>query len=423
MSKRHKKRYITSYSHTKKSGGRFKKLVIAICTIVSMVCLGLDAIAISYKLNAPEKAITKDYVLGMQTLADGSDSKPFAEMQIYANADYSGIPCVDLKLNYFWDIEQSAFVSRGLQYTSAANCSQIDLFNSDQVLEHIDKSGWWLWTETTDNYYITKKPAYSYQYFSIDDYKTTSLDDELDKKPVFKVQLGKDLYLMELKDSEMSDDTLVYGYSDPVYYGYYAKNWYQRYDIYYLLNLLYNRVYTDRNTHTIPYGASEQLVFEIGDLFEYYPLAEDGQSFLKNKVSGIAKDKVVEYVNTYLAVQVTLKEEGITKAEQSLFNCVKGSCTYNTRKDYATTAHFESQTVLNVTNSNCKLLPTNNSNHFYLALTTSFINAYNIYKDSVLLNVNIDTDYFDSLGITIDGFILPTAFSVWQCNINTLEAV
>lgn len=419
MSKKHRNKSQNNTFKGKSSGGVFKKIGIIAISLVTCICVVLDCWALSVALTGDRKVASKTFEYGLQRTQNG-DAKYFCELQFYSNKNKNGVMCLDVKLNYMMDENQERFYSQGMQYVATSpdvDEIKFEAVNRDATdSAHAEIGGAWFWKDENHYRYADRYPTNVsvHNYASSDDYANTIESTKpLSDNPSFKIQLGSDLYLMKFTDRTANsvedfnklDSKFIAGH------GYDKSNLWENFYTYYSRMNIYEfvyRLYQAIQDETLAYGVDHPMVFEFGDWFDYY--SYDGKKEIYTEETrvndDITKNKILNDIKTYMAIKVTKSEDGITKASQSLFNCVNGKSTYNTSGDYSNMEYFIGRTVIDVTIKDCELVGTAEENKFKIKLSTKFVEFYSQFKDSIVLDINIDTTYYDELGITIDGFTL-----------------
>lgn len=387
-----------------------KKFLIVVMSIICFVSIGIDAWYLYVMKYAPEKIVSQTYEVGEQRVLkeDGStDSKAFIELNIFDNV-------FEMKFNYMLDETQTQFASQGVQYVS--NNSTLEFsgkystspYYKNLYSSRVDKSG--VANRDYHNYYnivLTNKQynnlnVYSYQ--STDDYETClGSTNKIDDDTMFKIQIGNDLYGMKFKYVQIKDNfkigqDLNVSYDMPhlwqVIYNYDYNDYYKACDLSYFSELVYSAC------RSVPAGTSKNLVFEFGDLFDYYKYNEETKQYSKNSVETDEYSKIVADVKSYYCVKVTKHDGVLESSSQSIFNCYAGKMNYNTQESFDD--YFIGRRIVKLNYLDFDYIEIA-LGEYQLSLSSSFRNWYYAYRNSIQLDITIDIDYLETLGIKYKG--------------------
>lgn len=388
-----------------------KKFLIVLMSIICFVSIGIDAWYLYVMKYAPEKIVSQTYEVGEQRVLkeDGStDSKAFIELNVFDNV-------FEMKFNYMLDETQTQFASQGVQYVS--NSSTLDFsgkYSTNPYYENlyssrVEKSG--IANRDYHNYYnivLTNKQYNNlnvYNYQSADDYETClGSTNKIDDETMFKIQIGDDLYGMKFKYVKLRNEfkigqDLNVSYDMPhlwqVIYNYEYNDYYKACDISYFSELVYSAC------RSVPAGTSKNLVFEFGDLFDYYKYNEETKQYSKNTVETDEYSKIVADVKSYYCVKVTKHEGVLESSSQSIFNCYAGKMNYNTQESFDD--YFIGRGIVKLDYLDFEFLETDITGEYELALSSSFRAWYYDYRNKIALDITIDKDYLDTLHIKYKG--------------------
>ena len=408
--------------------GAWKTLGIILCAILFLACAFVDVWFLYIWLYGDVKTVVNTYEVGLQTLADGSSTKYFIEVEYYSNENKNGYECFEIKFNYLLDEEQTNFFSQGLQYVANSMSDNIDF----ELINTFTDRHFTYWDAGGNHYerdllytYTMGNSSSSYNYSSGDNYETTTIStNPIGDNSYFRVQLDEDLYLMKFKSSyregRVPDDYSQVlekdsGYYSPAIYCYYKDNDYLLYDTSYFSQLLYNAM------STIPNGTQSAVLFEFGNIFDYYAYDELLGTYDNQPIEDTTK--VITDMSSYYSIHVTKHADGIQRASESLFNCVHGSSTFNISTSGVEEDYFIGRTIVD-----CDIYDFDYINiadgYCLLSLKDSFVNYYSQYSNIISLSVCIDLDELDELGIKFYGFDEDSRlnnFSIYDCY--TLETV
>lgn len=389
-----------------------KLKITAICSLIALLigCIVIDVWYFYIRQYGNEKVVSHTYEVGLQTTTDGN-TKYFMEVNAFDN-------CYEVKFNYMLDENQTAFFSQGLQYYNSN--SKVDFINTTKVVLAEYKENWAGWE--TSHYDHKNVITASFggtnrlNYMSSDDYINTSIStNPIGDKTYFKIQLGEDLYLMKLKGEINISEYVRYNQ------GWWHSEYYRTSDVYdidYLTGMLFKGI------SSLPYGANQAVIFEFGDLFNYYEYNESSGQYDRPVIPNKA-ELIEEDIKSYYSIKVTKHEGNITKASESIFNCVNGSMSFNLSNDYSSDDYFIGRTIIDTTLSHFDLVKVTDTD-VALKLKTNFVNCYtqSKYKDKIYLTVLIDLDKLAEENLNFIGFTADSGlsnFTITSCQ--TVETV
>lgn len=396
-----------------------KKFLIIIASILFCCFLSIDIWYLAILLHAPQKVVSKTYEVGLQEIKKSDDeseedtTKYFMEINSYDNL-------FEIKFNYMLDEQQTAFYSQGIQLFAPVgqkiNFSRTykNTIDGEKFFEQNAGLG-----RVTKTNYLLGDAEYKYinynNYQSGDDYKTTTYStNPIDNNTMFKIQIGNELYGMKFKGTDSSikyqpefyvtekSHTDNFGFWINQYYDYY----YRQCDIHYFVELVYRSIFRDGST--LKYGSNQVVTFEFGDLFNYYKCVNESAGIYEEDC---IKDTslIVKDVKSYYAIKINLHEGVAQSAKNSIFNCVNGSVYYanNNKVDNSEeapkTTYFAGKAVRKLDIRDFELVNIG-GNKRKLKLREDFVNFNKDYKSTMLLDVTIYLDYFDTLGLEFNGF-------------------
>ena len=379
-----------------------KMKIVGIISLILVLLTGL-VINVWYlyvKLYAGDTIVVRTFNVGLQTLEDGT-TKPLAEIQLFNNA-------YEFKWNYVMDENRTDFYSQGVQIIGDdINWS----YNYDPTTKNVyDSTGMWWWKEEYHQYFgrfVNNNESYSYA--SYNDYEdTVNSTNPISDETLFKLTLhenGEDeIYGMKFKGSDTpSNDSSLYERAVRSQGGVFNQidiytSYYFYYDFNYFLSLMYNSI------QSLSHGVRHNIVFEFGDLFNYYAYDDDTGKYATDPVSIDQASLITESVKSYWTISVTIHDKALEKASESLFNCFAGSPNYNSG-DISSDDYFIGRTVIDLQLSDF-ILVNIDENSIALRLRDEIIEYYSQdqYKGKIYLSVLIDLDKLESLGYDFVGF-------------------
>lgn len=428
----------------------WKKVCISLLSIFMLACVAVIAWYLVVLYTGEEKIVSNTYEVGLQETTNG-DSRYFIEIKYYTNENKNGLEMMDIKFNYLLDENQESFYSQGLQYVANSVDDSIVFLDYDNLVEYIDelqqsgeidngnleisaetiasliiqnnegqvvfsKGGWYNAEYYYAYYYdllLNENTTSVYNYMSGNDYATTTIStNPINSESSFRIQLDDELYQMKFKDAnyntfnEESFDAnkekfnslpnitswsnyvfnLVFAYTD-------YKTIYPTYDVNYFAYLLYNAL------QALPAGTNQAMVFEFGNMFDYYRY-ENGQY---SDTAVFDSSLLIEKIMSYYAIKVEVLADGAQQASDSLFNCIQGNSAFNLTGDYENKDYFTGRQVVTVDIYDFDLV--NVRDNFYsLKLSEDFNNEYLDKANRIYLSVEIELDIFNANDYEFFGF-------------------
>lgn len=380
---------------------KIKLIGIQTAILLFILCLIPNIWYLNIFLNGNEKVISKTYAVGLQETTDGNVDY-FMEVNLYDNL-------FEIKFNYLMDETQSSLYSQGIQIFGDIEFEETT--GNFQLEDKHQVGGSTLWKDYEYYQYKTYalKSGEYYNYQSYDNYETTTNStNPLDDDTYFKIQLGneeeKEIYLMKFKGDNTPRDSSTYlGYyewKDGVFGRTdHLVNYYVHYDMNYLLNILYNSI------QSLPAGTNQSVVFEFGNLFDYYEYDSSLSSYVGDPVSLDKASLIVNDTKSYYAIKVSVNEGDAEKSTDSIFNCIAGNSNYNSTGDYESEDYFTGKTTIVCTYSYFDFVQVLDNN-YALKLKQSFIDYVNLpkNKNNIVLKIEINLDDLNELGYTFVGF-------------------
>lgn len=400
---------------------RMPVLVVVIIAILTAACLAIDCWYLYIKLYGDVKLPTHTYEVGLQKTSEG-DTKYFVEIEYYSNENKNGLECFEIKFNYLLDERQENFYSQGLQLVADSKDDSIKL----SLMEDGANKEFTHWNVDGNHYnrdvfynYKTEANSKLFNYASGNDYSTTMIStNPLGDKSYFRIQLGEQLYLMKFKssyretrDPETYADFISKRSYSPAIYCWFNDSNYIVYDYTYFTNLLYTALSSD----TLANGTQSAMLFEFGNIFDYYEYDESNKVYKTQPLEDTTK--VQKQITSYYSIYVKKHADGMQKASQSLFNCVQGSSTFNMTEDYNSDDYFIGRTIVTVDDKDFDYIKVTN-NYYKLQLKESFINEYKGFGDKIVLSVQIDLDELTEKNINFLGFMENSGlknFEILEC--------
>lgn len=419
-----------------------KITLVVLLAILFTACIGVDCWYLYLRLHNPDTIASKTFEVGLQTLNDEENTtKHFMEVLIHKNEDNSGLASFELKFNYMLDEDQTNFYSQGLQFVADSFDEITWQYHSDkEMFKYLEEPD--IFSNYYHHYYSGYiKPSSNvtyYNYQSFDDYVTTTLStNSINNNSMFKIQLGDNgLYGMKfrsstqasrisqgfvdktafntfLNESEIHHFTTQKG--DYEYKGFYTNfHWnyyYMLTDVHYFSNVLFESIKS-----SLKLGTNQSIVFEFGDLFEFYKYDEDSKTYSSERIEDSSLIKTE--MKTYYSIGVEIKADGLKSAEDSLFNAVDGKMNYNSSDSNISTDYFTGRKVQNVYLDDFVFVETEVGNEYKLKLNSLFLNTYTQYADDIVLNIEINLDEFNDLNIKFVGFEEDcfNGFKIRSCN-------
>ena len=376
-----------------------KKISIILLALLFLICVVINGWYFYVKFYAKQKIVSNTSEVGLQTIEDGT-TKYFAEVLLNKNETGDGLKTFEIKYNYLVDETKTMFYSQGQQFTSDSDL-KLGYYQTDVKTTNVGEGKWYLRTKQIAYYsqVATGSDTEYFNYASADDYDTTiDSSNPIGEDTRFKIELGSEIYLMEFKNEYRETWRSDTFYDFKLYTGYYYYNaYFYLIDHMYFASLLYDSV------SILKAGTNQSVLFEFGDLFNYYRYNAESQQYLL--INEADSEKVIQDVKSYYSIKVTINSNGAKKAStDSLFKCINGNANYNSTGDYSSTDYFIGRTIINCDINNFDFVETDTLNTFKLSLKESFKNYYLQFKDTIQLQVKINLDEFNESGINFDGF-------------------
>lgn len=419
---------------------RINKFLIVLISLVCCVCIGIDIWYAVVYFTQPEKQASQTYNVGAQTVTkvDGTeDTRYFCEVNLFDD-------CFEIKFNYLRDETGKDFYSQGVQYipkTETFDFTPYVLDNNSYIYlgtyrdEEITTAGMWWWKKSeTHRYYdrvftnLYLKNLDIYNYASMDNFETVINDtNEITLNTSFTIELDGKIYSMRFNGAkavenedevemkkffiqETTDSEFGKTYNDEIYIHY--RN-YRASDITYFSELLYNSI------QTLDKGTDQAIIFQFGDLFDYYLYDEESGISSEQTISSDEYAKVVASIKSYYAIKVSIHEGNILSASDSLFGYFKGTKNYTT-EEMITTDYYIGRPLILVEDKDMMLKEINGNR--VLCLSDKFISDNEAYKSIVELKVVLSERLFEDISflITEDSF---SGFTVYKILLSTGEEV
>lgn len=393
-----------------------KKALIVIATILGIICIGLDLWCVLIYTYGDNKEVSNTILVDNLTTADGSETKPFIEVNYYTNENENGLELFEIKFNYFVDENMTDFVSVGLQYVTDT---------SENDITWDKKAGYWHVTNEErygflnlgyrmeyDRYYeysVGENSSY-YEYQSTDDYATTlgNTINPIRDTSRFKISIGDDIYSLGFKFYKPEED---------FYLGYAKLTSIATEDItsFYALvdqHLLAYTLFESMSEAT--YGSNNFTVAKFSNFFDYYKY--DGSTYVA--VDNVNNEKIRTDFENYYVMKINKYEDGATLATQSLFKTIKGDSTFNLNGDKVYEDYYYGRTIINVDIDNFDKEELEDGT-IKLVLKNTFIDDYDDYSKAILLDIDIVLDE-TYIFAGFDDNLLDN-FSVYDCSINGVD--
>ncbi len=389
----------------------WKITLTIILTLTFIVCATIDIWYLVILKEKDNHILSYTFEVGQQTLADGSASKYFIEVEYNSNEDGSGLEEFGIKFNYMLDENQTAFYSQALQYV--ANEGESIVFKKYVTIgENTSKRKQVLAWVTRYFNYTNKVGVFEedgverYNYMSSDDYQTPVISSNpINPNTAFKIQIGNELYLMKFKGLIAQTDD--YGAKQHIPFITHYRKWYDDYDVDYFAGVLFNSVKSLKN------GTNRVIAFEFGDLFDYYELNPESGKYDK-KVDPDKFKALTTDVKSYYSILVNKSASGVKSAGESMFNMVSGNSGFNDGSANMQN-YFIGRSIVPVTLDNFTKVKIDDNN-IALKLKSSFVDDLEKYSEKIKLDILIDLDKLGKLhfvGFTKDSKL--SLFKVQDC--------
>lgn len=448
-----------------------KIIGITILSLVLTVCIGVDAWWAYVYFNAPKKVTVTTHNIDLQTLSTG-EQKPLIEVQLFRNKDGKGLPVYEIRYNTVTDESRSAFYSYGAQYvgndlihgwTGEIKYSAKDE-NFDGFQQAIGAQGGEV-LSVSARYGKASRRQYYYlglrqNFKNADTYFYKSGSDFYNAFGATKLMEDNEVITATIKTGNTGDSTKDYDiigmrfkafnnweYKCPYDWeaernnpNNYIKNvedytylgmttsklhdwwfnkevacihYYGAYDSNYLATYLYDEI------KNLPAGTDSYDITKLVSCFDYSNYINGSYNF----DVPLDNSKIEELDRTYLSLKVSIHDEGLTKAEDSLFKTVKNMPDFNLTGDYTEDSYFIGRTNVNLDETSFTFVNISDNN-YALKLKQSFVDYYSKYYDLIVLNININLESLQAKNINVVGFTEDSGldnFVVHSSNVPTSE--
>lgn len=394
-----------------------KATLIALISAVCLVCTGICGWYYYVITYGKDKVVADTFNVGMLTASDGTQ-KNFIEVQYFANKDDSGLECYEIKFNSFTDETKEAFIEQGFQFIGQNGYINWSGTHTCLKKEFVDSSGFWFWREKTYsclNNLIPNSATKSYEYVKGNDNTWVRTTREMDLDSLFRIELDIDgtneIFGLRFKglDTPKSESNSLgtFGtdrdYLDYFFFGDVEHDCYYMYDVQYFMGLILQSV-----RDSLVAGINEDFKLPFADLFNYYTYKGNGNYELINtdfELDGnkISVEKLQILTQSFYQIRIKTYEYGLQRASDSMFGSVLGNANYNTTGTYASDDYFIGKTVIDCDVYSFDFI-NDGANNITLTLKSDFIAYYDRFKNSIILNIEIDTDLLESLGYDFVGF-------------------
>ncbi len=409
-----------------------KKIIIGLTVgliILVMVASIISIIIYGYiYFFMPKKDVSYTYKVGTLKNVEDNDLKFVFNIRYYKNLDNSGVECFEIRNNSFIDEDQidsdnPEVVGTGLQFVNP----YFEIF-SDTVNFNINDET----AEKYKNWSVYRTFAYSPQYYSYltfadnstvvdkqefisySDYinkskngEKVSIEDvenlvtglsanlELYQNKFLKISIGDDMFLLKFKNEfQVSREETTFftwlGFKNSVY-GFQQT----------FMNLCLNLY---QNLQDNKECENQATLFELAEYLDFS--IYDDESGTYKALTESQKEqraKIEKYVNSYFAIKLDVYNYGLTKADESLFKCVKGLSTYNTDKNSGNTNdYFVGQAKIILTEKNFEFKLYEDESEFkgyYIALKNDVKGYYSTFKN-IILDIQINMTELEKFNVT-----------------------
>ena len=373
----------------------FKVFAICILSLLIVLSIALDIVYIYLDTKGEVKVVDHTFEVGLVNAQVTDNTKYFCEVNYFAHNSGKGKEMFEVKFNYLIDENGSDLYSQGIQYVSNNTTIEPAYYYKNPNYEIKDGDD-----ITYTGSFLPEKGTYINHYATYND-TTVYSTNKLDTNPGFKVTIGDEIYKIKFRGDVRNEDTLKWKFQNgvginlPFYHYVSYQRYYFAYDVYYFMKILYKSI------KPLPYGTNNTILFEFGNIFDYYKYDKESASYfsLKSDDVGILQQQI----NSYYAIKVNKSELGANQASDSIFNCINGSTTWATNNATDNTYYY-TRSVVTVTELDFDLVETNSIGEYKLKLNDNFKNYYKSLKDNIVLDVKVNSSYFKKIGATITGF-------------------
>lgn len=424
-----------------KQNSKFSIWGKVILALLMIACILIDIWFVYLKFWAPERIISQTNKVGEVVLKDGS-SKNFFELEYYTNINKNGLEMFEIKINDLMDESRTSFYHHGVQYVANSVEDKIEWIyhvDSQKETEKINSyDGFAIWGTkrwwSKWGYYAPTTSMQMYEYQSGDDFiHTHSAQTKIDKDSMMKITMGEPgsekVYGLKFKwdkvnavvSGEYGDSSMALNKAILVMSQIENENMfifgsstnYRYYFSYADLNLFAKTMFD--SIQNMPAGTVDTIVFKLADLFDFYE-CKDENAGRYDKIE-IVSDLLKKEVENYFGISIKIHADGAKKAQDSMFNCIKGNSNFNLTGDYTSEDYLYGKDVVKCDIYDFDFVNVKD-NLYMMKLCQDFKDQYLQYKEVISLSIQVDLDLLKTKNIEFLGFTKDSGlkdFDIFEC--------
>lgn len=361
---------------------------------------------------APEKDVSITVNTGQLANVTDEDENFIIYVEYWSNHNNTGYEALEVKLNYYMSdqemrAENPAIYSKGVQIIGSEEGSI--QFNSVNVNF---TSG--LFNTETKNYHTFKTDGKTYYYDSQNGFSFKSIN-KIDENCKFEISIGSnenaENYLMKL----LGKDGQVLQHS--TFLGAWHSYTYNDYDLNYLLAALLGAC----KTNNIGYGADGKAPLELSNIFTYKKMENGSYTGDWLKSDELVGGKLKENFTNYFTVRIKTHENGITKAEDSMFGMVEGKQDFEVLSGALQNDYFHNEQVITLTEADFDYYGTNYCSLIFRdEVVNNILNNYSNRRVDIIINDKVLRDNGILVDTNYSGFFKNDAFDRIKPYIDTV---
>ena len=391
---------------------------IILLTIAIVFCVAINAwwgVVLGF---GDEKIVSNTVNLDMMETQAG-DKATFMEINYLSNENNNGLEMLEVKLNGFTDETQNNFTSVGLQFVADTQEDAISFKDNLKQYNLIKTEKYGFLNGSVRNYYnifhvksIGDNSSYfEYQSSNDYDYSIGNSINPLNINSAFKVTVTAedgttDMFRLTFRGAEPDEDFFLYQYNTEA--GYFAA--YEEYQYHYDYvdyNLLASKIYEAVKNST--YASSTYELLQFSNFFNYEKYNGDTYSSIEESETEMVKQEII---NNYV-VKVSVSKDGAKMATDSMFNQVQGNASFKISEDLEDVDFVYGKSIIELTEKDFELVQVID-NYYALKLRTEFVEVFKSYKDTILLDIEIDLDYLNGKGIELYGILKEEGINIFN---------
>lgn len=351
------------------------KVIFSVIASILLLCLLVCSVLWIYiKFFAPETKT--ELSVNLSTVEDTNGKKSILQVKYYENKDKSGVELLDVKFNYYSDLNATNVVASGIQIIG-----NFDDLKYSNVLEQSTKQGFLNFSTETKISYSFIGGKYGKEnhdagklcfYEESDNLNFRDVNNDFNDFGYIRVEIEDKIYMLQF-GKVMNEYKIL---------------WENRQFSSSLSQFIKD---VSLQVKSLPSGHSQKN-FPYKNLFTIYELQKDG------KYRDVSEQ---DNVFTYFYMDFEHYTSGAKTANDSLFNQIKYDVNFTINGATKLDEHFSDEHILKINENWCRFEFNEEENKHYFDLTDK---AYNQLKGKGLkLKLILDYDYLIENSIVLGG--------------------